>query len=68
MIYTKEIDFNGNQIRITWNGKSQINIQLIKKGEWQDVDTITCYGIKDKYDALAEALDTLKNKPEWVLL
>ena len=67
MIYTKEIDFNGMPIRITWNGKSQINIQSIKKGQWQDVDTVTCYGIKDKYDALAEALDTLENKPEWVL-
>ena len=67
MIYTKEIDFNGIPIKITWNGNSQISIQSIKKGQWQDVDIITCYGMKDKHDALAEALDTLKRKPEWVL-
>jgi len=69
MIYTKEIDFNGKNLKVAWNGKSQVNIQAMSNasGKWQDVDTITCYEIKDKYDALAEALDTLENSPEWSL-
>jgi hypothetical protein len=62
MTYTREIDFNGEYLRIVWNGGYQVNFQTPIGGQWVDYDCFTCYDIATEQDALEHAYEVLQDQ------
>lgn len=56
-MYYMETEFEGNHLRIEWNGVATFNIQTAVGGQWVDIECFTCYGIDDDHEAFGYALD-----------
>lgn len=56
-MYYLETEFEGNHIRLSWNGSSTYNMQIPVGGQWVDVECFTCYEYDNPNDAFNFAMD-----------
>tara|TARA_R110002153_G_scaffold69152_1_gene183142 strand:- start:1177 stop:1371 length:195 start_codon:yes stop_codon:yes gene_type:complete len=55
-----ETEYNGEHVRISWNGASTFNFQTPIGGQWVDYHCFTCYGIDSEQEAMKYALEALQ--------
>ena len=54
-----EVEYNGEHLRIEWNGTSNFNLQTPIGGQWVDYHCFTCYGIETEQEAVDHAFEVL---------
>jgi len=57
-----EVEYEGNHIRIEWNGSATFNFQTPIQGQWVDYYCFTCYGIDSDQEALEHAMQVLEDE------
>lgn len=64
MTYSREIEFNGEYLRINWNGAHTVYFEMPVGGQWVEYDCFTCYDIFTEQDALEHAYDVLTEQQQ----
>lgn len=59
MSYTREIEFNGEHLRINWDGRYKVYFETPIGGQWVKYNSFYSYNIFTEQDALVHAYDVL---------